>query len=297
MNLLIFGLGYSAQRLCQLHRAAFMSLAGTVRTSAKAGMINLPEVSVRIWPGGPGADDADILQGVDHVLISTPPGEQGDPVLGQLGDVLRRQRRLKWLGYWSSIAVYPDAGGGWIDETAVCSPESQRGQARLAAETGWAALAGELGVPLDILRLPGIYGPGRSAIDSVRAGTARRIIKRGQVFNRIHVDDIAGATLAAMHTSAIQLRDDEVARPRIINVTDDLPAPPQDVVSCAAELLGLPEPPAVDFDSAELSPMARSFYADTKRVSNRRLKDEIGYRLIYPTYHDGLRAIARSHAA
>jgi nucleoside-diphosphate-sugar epimerase len=297
MNLLIFGLGYSAQRLCHLHARSFVSLAGTVRTVEKAAMIDLPGVSVRIWPGAPHADDTEILHGADHILISVPPGEHGDPVLARLGEVLRRRHNLKWIGYWSSIAVYPDAGGGWVDETAVCAPVSLRGKARLAAEIGWAELSGDLGVPIDILRLPGIYGPGRSAIESVRTGTARRIIKPGQVFNRIHVDDIAGATLAALQSATTSAQVGSKPALRIINVTDDLPTPPQDVVSFAAKLLALPEPPAVDFDTAELSVMARSFYADTKRASNRRLKDELGYRLLYPTYREGLRAIASTHAA
>ncbi len=196
--------------------------------------------------------------------------------------------KLQWIGYLSTIAVYGDRQGDWVDESAPLAPESSRGLARIKAEEAWINLAREKGVPLDIFRLAGIYGPGRSPLDKIREGKAQRIVKPGQVFNRIHVHDIAQAVVAAIH------QDRHQPETRIFNVTDDEPAPPQDVVLYASELIQAPPPPEIAFELAELSPMARSFYEDNKRVRNEKLKRELGVTLRYPTYREGLAALAAS---
>jgi nucleoside-diphosphate-sugar epimerase len=221
-----------------------------------------------------------------HLLVSIPPGATGeeiaDPVVAWHAPDVAAAPHLTAVVYLSTIGVYGDAGGAWVDETTPASPTSARSKARLAAEQAWTRLAAERGCRLAILRLAGIYGPGRSAIDDVRAGTARRIIKPGQVFNRIHVDDVALAcqmALEADHASGVY------------NVSDDEPAPPQDVVSYAAKLLGVPPPPEQPYETAALSPMARTFYRDNRRVRNERIKRELGVRLAYPTYREGLRAL------
>lgn len=212
-----------------------------------------------------------------HVLTSVAPDAAGDPILRDHADELRGARP-EWVGYLSTTAVYGDHCGGWVDEDTALSPSTARGHARVAAEQEWSSL----GLPLHIFRLAGIYGPGRGPFEKVRDGSARRIIKPGQVFSRIHVDDIAQVVSASM------------ARPnpgRAYNVCDDDPAPPEDVISHAAELLGLPVPAAIPFDQAEMTPMARSFYAESKRVRNDRMKSELGIRLLYPTYREGLAAL------
>ena len=195
---------------------------------------------------------------------------------------------MKWLGYLSTTGVYGNHDGGWVDEDTPLTPSTRRGKLRVATEAAWQALAAEAGLPLHIFRLAGIYGPGRGPFAKVRDGTARRIIKAGQVFSRIHVDDIAQVLAASIN------------RPNpgaIYNLCDDDPAPPQDVIARAAELLGLPVPPAVDFDTAEMTPMARSFYAESKRVRNDRIKDALEVTLIYPDYRAGLQALLTSEAA
>lgn len=209
-----------------------------------------------------------------HVLVSVAPEEAGDPILRDHVAELRAARPV-WVGYLSTTAVYGDHAGGWVDEETALTPSTARGHARVAAERSWSGL----GLPLQIFRLAGIYGPGRGPFEKVRDGTARRIIKPGQVFSRIHVEDIA------------QVLEASIAKPRpggIYNVCDDDPAPPEDVIGHAAELLGLPLPEAIPYDKAEMTPMARSFYAESKRVRNDRIKAELGVRLIYPTYREGL---------
>ncbi|MGL5361693.1 MAG: NAD-dependent epimerase/dehydratase family protein, partial [Bosea sp. (in: a-proteobacteria)] len=197
MKLLIFGFGYSAARFAKLHQASFASITGTVRSESKAVWLRQAGHDAIIWPGGDSQTLAKAIADATHILISTPPGEQGDPVLAALGADLAKHRNLRWIGYWSTIAVYGDAGGSWVDESTTCNPANARGQARLAAEQGWAQVADATGAALHLMRLPGIYGPGRSAIDSLREGSAKRLIKPGQVFNRIHVDDVSAATLTA----------------------------------------------------------------------------------------------------
>jgi nucleoside-diphosphate-sugar epimerase len=215
-------------------------------------------------------------------LISVPPDAESDPVLAEHAHDIAALRGLRWLGYLSTTGVYGDRGGGWVDEESDLAPSGDRGRRRVVAEAGWLDLHRRRGVPAHIFRLAGIYGPGRSALDTVRQGRAQRIDKPGQVFSRIHVADLAAVLRASM------ARPDPGA---IYNVCDDDPAPPEAVIAHACALLGVEPPPLVPFDTADLSPMARSFYDDNKRVSNRRLKEVLGVTLAYPSYKDGLQAL------
>ncbi len=217
-----------------------------------------------------------------HLLISIPPDAAGCPVFDSHGAEIAALRDLRWIGYLSSTNVYGDRAGGWVDETMPTEPSGERGRRRVAAEAAWRALGERSGIPVQIFRLAGIYGPGRSALDALRAGTARRIVKPDQVFSRIHVADLATVLEAS------------IAQPRagaIYNVCDDAPSPPDEVIAYAAVLLGVAPPPLEDFATAALSPMARSFYDDSKRVSNRRIKEELGVSLRYPSYREGLAAL------
>jgi nucleoside-diphosphate-sugar epimerase len=220
-----------------------------------------------------------LFAGITHILLSVPPDEAGDPVFDRHRDDIAGLPDLAWLGYLSTTGVYGDRDGGWVDESAELRPTGERGRRRVAAETAWRDLWRERGVPVHIFRLAGIYGSGRSPFDALRAGTARRIDKPGQVFSRIHVDDLASVLLA----SIARLRPGAV-----YNVCDDEPASPTEVIDHAAALLGIPVPPLVPFEAAELSPMARSFYADNKRVSNTLIKAELGVSLRFQSYRDGL---------
>jgi nucleoside-diphosphate-sugar epimerase len=275
-RLFCFGLGYSARALCRRLRDEGWHLGGSSRT---AGSID--GIDVVAFDGtAPMADAAKVLRGVTHVLVSAPPDVDGDPVLRHHLADLRALPGLAWVGYLSTTGVYGDRQGAWVDEDSDLTPTTDRGRRRLAAERAWLAS----GLPVHLFRLAGIYGPGRNQLVSLRAGTAQRIDKPGQVFSRIHVDDIA-AVLAA-----------SIARPasgRAYNVCDDEAVPPAEVVAHAAHLLGIEPPPLVPFDKATLSPMARSFYAESKRVSNARIKAELGVTLAYPTYRDGLAALLR----
>ncbi|MBM3603360.1 MAG: SDR family oxidoreductase [Alphaproteobacteria bacterium] len=278
MEMLVFGHGYSAGYLTPLLLARGWSVTGTTRGDtarvAAAGARPL------LWPGQEDAVRAAIPR-ADAMLVSTAPSEAGDPVLAAFGDDLARARP-RWLGYLSTTGVYGDRKGGWVDEDSELDGSGPRGQARIRAEAQWRQLAADHDLPLHIFRLAGIYGPGRGPFQKVRDGTARRIIKPGQVFSRIHVEDIAQVLLTSI----------DAPRPiGIYNVCDDDPAPPQDVIAHAAELLGLPVPPEVPFDTAEMSPMARSFYGDSKRVRNDRIKRDLGVRLRYPDYRTGLAAL------
>ncbi len=268
-TLLCLGFGYTAQALASKLRPLGWRVIGTAREPlADAG------VPLIQWPG------EDIpLDGVSHILHSVAPSEQGDPVLAALGDRIAAAKDLRWFGYLSTTAVYGDQGGAWVDEDTAPAPLSARAQWRVAAEEGWQAVDG---LPLHIFRLAGIYGPGRGPFAKLKTGKARRIIKPGQVFSRIHVDDIAEVLAASMAAPAPG---------RIYNVCDDDPAPPQDVLGHAAELLGLPMPAEVPFDEAAMSAMARSFYGENKRVHNDRIKDELGVALRYPDYRSGLKAV------
>ena len=278
-TLLSIGHGFSARALAPLLIRRGWRVIGTTRSPAKSGQLERQGVETLIWPG-----HRLPLEQVSHLLTSVAPKDDGDPVLNEMADRLRRARNLEWVGYLSTTGVYGDHAGGWVDEDAPLTPSTKRGQARVDAEAAWA----ELGLPLHIFRLAGIYGPGRGPFAKVRNGTARRIIKENQVFSRIHVEDIAATVLAS------------IERPNpgaIYNVCDDDPAPPQDVIAHAAELLGLPVPPAVPFEEADMSPMARSFYSDSKRVKNERIKAELGVRLKYPDYKTGLAALLAEETA
>jgi len=285
-HLFCFGFGYTAQVLARRLAAEGWIVGGTCRMADKAAALRRAGFPTEIF-------DRDrplprpALDGVTHVLVSVPPDADGDPVLAVHGDDIARTDSLRWLGYLSTTGVYGDRGGAWVDETAELSPSGERGRRRVAAERGWLELCRDRGVPMHIFRLAGIYGPRRSPFDALRAGSAKRIDKPGQVFSRIHVDDLA-AVLAA-----------SIGRPRsgaVYNVCDDDPAAPEAVVAHAAALLGMPAPPLVPLEAANLAPMARSFYDDNKRVSNRLIKNELGVALRYPSYRTGLAAILADEA-
>lgn len=269
-TLLSFGHGYSAQALEPALQERGFRVIGTTRNEDKLAAMMARGVEPRIWPG---ANMTPALNAATHLLISAAPGPEGDPVLQELRrEIEARADQFEWVGYLSTTGVYGDHAGDWVDETAPLTPATARGQARVTAEAAWQSIAG---LPLHIFRLAGIYGPGRGPFAKVRAGTARRIIKPGQVFSRIHVEDIAQVLAAS------------IDRPRpgaVYNLCDDDPAPPQDVIAHAADLLGLPVPEAVAFEDADLSPMARSFYAESKKVRNDLIKSELGVRLRYPDY-------------
>jgi len=280
-RLFIFGLGYSGLEIAKLAKAAGWTVAGTVRDADKARQFSAEGLETHLFDGTTALPRA-AIDGAAHILCTIAPGSAGDPALRTCGALLREAR---WLGYLSTTGVYGDQGGGWVDETLPAKPGQPRSIDRLAAERAWQAAGLEAGAAVDIFRLPGIYGPGRSAIDQVRAGTARRIDKPGQVFSRIHVEDIAATVLAALTRRSPGA---------IYNVADDLPAPSGDVIAYACELLALPVPPLIPWDQAApaMSAMARSFYAENRRVRNDRIKQELGVALRYPTYREGLRAIA-----
>jgi nucleoside-diphosphate-sugar epimerase len=278
-RLFCLGLGYTALALARRLRPAGWQIAGTCREPDKAAAFRADGIEAMVADRAhPPADPDRHLAGATHILASVPPDAAGDPALDLWGAAIARHQGLAWLGYLSTTGVYGDRDGGWVDESSALSPTGERGQRRVEAEAGWRAL----GRPIHLFRLAGIYGPGRSALDTVRAGRAQRVVKPGQVFSRVHVEDIA-QTLAA-----------SIATPRAgaaYNVCDDNPAPPDEVIAYACELLGVAPPPPVPFEQAQLSAMAQSFYADNKRVSNRLIKEELGVRLAYPDYRAGLRAL------
>lgn len=277
-HILFLGFGFSAQALARKLDGTAWRITGTSRTEDGVAAIRAQgHEGIRF-------DTLDALpDSVTHVVSSIPPGADGDPALQRLGaSFAAAAHRLTWVAYLSTTGVYGDHGGAWIDEATPLTPNTERGWRRLWAEEAWLRLHAEHALPLHIFRLAGIYGPGRNQLLSVLDGTAKRVIKAGQVFSRIHVEDIAGIQLASM----------EKPRPgAAYNVADDEPCPPQDVVAHAARLLDRPVPPDIPFDEANLSPMARSFFADSKRVSNARVKDELGYRFCFPSYREGLAAL------
>ena len=286
-RLFCFGLGFSADALATRFGDKGWRIAGTCRGEEKRQALADRGIDAYIFDRDrPLADPAAAFAGVTHVLSSVPPdgfpGGTGDPVIDRHRDDLARLTGLRWVGYLSTTGVYGDRGGGWVDEGAELRPTGERGRRRAAAEAGWLDLWWDHGLPVHVFRLAGIYGPGRNALETVRSGRAKRIEKPGQVFSRIHVADIAQVLAAS------------IARPNpgaAYNVCDDDPAPPEQVIAHACELLGVAPPPLVPFEDAELSDMARSFYADNKRVRNDRIKTELGVRLEYPDYRTGLRAL------
>ncbi|GGA19144.1 SDR family oxidoreductase [Neptunicoccus cionae] len=268
--LLSFGHGYSAQALA----AELLPLGWQIIGTNRSGEVPQEGVETVAWPG---TNMAPYLDRATHLLISAGPDDAGDPVLNGLREEIKG-RSFDWVGYLSTTGVYGDHQGGWVDENTPLTPSTRRGKLRVVAEANWQAM----GLPLHIFRLAGIYGPGRGPFAKVRAGTARRIIKENQVFSRIHVEDIAQVLAAS------------IARPNpgtVYNLCDNEAAPPEDVIGFAAELLGVPVPAAVDFDKADMSAMARSFYAESKRVSNDRIKTELCVVLKYADYRSGLRSL------
>jgi nucleoside-diphosphate-sugar epimerase len=281
MRLFCFGFGYAAEALARRLSARTTALAGT-RTRLQE---DPPPLGARLGlfqSDGASQEVRSLLSGTTHVLVSIPPDLEGDGVLRHFRDDLLALPELNWVGYLSTVGVYGDCQGRWVDETSPARPTSERSLRRLQAEHAWCDFGRASRCRVEVFRLAGVYGPGRSVIDSLRAGTARRIVKPGQVFNRIHVDDIALVLARAI---------DQPAGHAIYNVADDEPAPPEDVVAYAAELLGLPVPPEVPLARAGLGAMAASFWAECKRVSNRRIKTALGVALSYPTYREGLRAL------
>lgn len=281
LNLLVFGAGYSARAAIAALDAD--SVAATTRSADKAAELAAAGIAMHIFDGtAPASSLRPAIARATHILVSIAPGADGDPVLAHHAADIVAAPSLQWIGYYSTIGVYGDAQGEWIDESAATEPLSPRNRYRLEAEAAWRGLAARKRLPLAILRLAGIYGPSRSPFDKLRNGTARRIAKPGQVFNRIHVADIGAITAAAARASLSGT----------FNLCDDQPAPPQDVIAHAADLLGVPPPPEIAFADADLSPMARTFYAGNRRVSNARIKAALGYTFLYPTYREGLAAIA-----
>ena len=283
MNLFVFGLGFTARHFAEREAGGFGIVRATVTDTARADAIAC-DTSIAMRTFGPQSDDLRIaadLADTDMLLVSAPPDRDGDTVLRRYGGAIR-ESRIAWIGYLSTIGVYGDHEGALIDEETTPRPASPRSRGRLAVEESWLRLGAETGKAVQVFRLSGIYGPGRNPLVKLREGKSQRIIKAGQVFNRIHVDDIA-TTLSA-----------SIEKPRpgaVYNVTDDEPTPPQVVTEYAANLAGLPLPPEVDFETADLSPMARSFYGENKRVRNRLIREELGVDLAYPTYREGLAAL------
>lgn len=288
MNLFVFGLGYTAGHFVRRYRDRFDRVVGTVTTLEGRADLKGADVELRAFegplPGDPRIPED--LARADVVLVSAQPTEEGDPVLPAYGAVLAASAGVGWIGYLSTVGVYGDHGGAWIDESTPVSSSRSRSRSRIAAEEAWLDLGASFGRSVAIFRLAGIYGPGRNPLRKIAAGQAKRLVKPDQVFNRIHVDDIA-AVLAA-----------SIAKPfpgvAVYNVADDEPAPPQDVVTYAASLLGVDPPPETPFDPARLTPMAASFYAENRRVSNRQIKQELGVALRFPSFREGLSALYRA---
>ena len=289
-ELLCLGFGYSARALARELATAGWRIVGTSRSAEGAAAIDEQGFEGRIFDGA--SNDEAVLSDlpkVSHVLVSAAPGPYGDPVLHVLADRLEKLPTLKWIGYLSTVGVYGDHDGAWVDEDTEPKPVSTRSVQRATAENAWLDFAARSELAVQIFRLSGIYGPGRGPFQKLRNGTSRRIIKPGQVFNRIHALDIAGALTAAMAIPA--------PKTAVYNLTDDLPAPPQDVIVHAAALLGIEPPSEIAFEDADMTPMGRSFYGENKRVRNDKLKADFSYQFRCPTYREGLDAILRAESA
>lgn len=281
-TLFCFGLGYSAMALSRRLDAAGWEIRGTCRKPSRQTALGALGISAALFDGAGPMDPPDLLEGATHVLLSIPPGAEGDPAFIHHADDITAAGTVKWVGYFSTTGVYGDRDGDWVDETADLRPGSERSQRRVDAERAWLDWGAKHDIAVQVFRLPGIYGPGRSAVDQVKAGTARRISKPGHVFSRIHVEDIATVVAAS------------IGQPNpggIYNVCDDEPAAPSDVTAYVCELLGREPPPEISFAEAELSPMALSFWSDNRRVRNDRIKDELGVKLDFPDYRIGIRGI------
>ncbi|MEJ8476246.1 SDR family oxidoreductase [Roseibium algae] len=278
MRLFVFGVGYSSKAFIDKSRSKFDWIGGTTRSPEKAALLREDGIEAFLFDGkSPSAEISQALAQATHVLISIAPDETGDPVLIHHGTDIAAAHP-KWIGYLSTVGVYGNHDGAWVDEDTPCRPVSKRSIQRVAAEKSWLEFAAEHDVAVQIFRLSGIYGPGRNAFENFKKGKARRLIKPGQVFNRIHVADITGILDVAMREP----------NTRIYNVTDDEPAPPQDVITYAAKLLGITPPPEIPFETADLTPMARTFYGENKRVSNKRVKIDLNYSFYFRNYRTAL---------
>jgi len=281
-RLFCFGFGFSARRLAFRLKAEGWKVFATVRSEEKSRALQAEGIESLVFDGSAKLENLDNLNNATHVLVSTPPGIDGDPVYNCHRDDLAEMVNLDWIGYLSATSVYGDTGGLKVDETAILRAETVRGKRRIQSEKAWLKSSLEFGLPIHIFRLAGIYGPGRSAIEQLRLGRARRIIKEGHLFSRIHVEDIA------------EILKGSIARPRIgaiYNVCDDEPAMSSDVIEFAARLIGVKAPPSIPFAEASLSDMALSFYSENRRIDNSLMKSELGITLRYPNYRDGLSAI------
>jgi nucleoside-diphosphate-sugar epimerase len=286
--LICFGLGFSAEHYVEeFGRKKFDRIVGTVRSAERAAALNAHpsgRLTALIFEGSLATPDLrSAIAEADAALVSVPPDENGDPVLRACGDALAQAQRLRSVVYLSTIGVYGDRGGAWVDEATPPQPGAARSRERLAAEQAWQDFGARQNIAVAILRLAGIYGPGQNALVQIASGKARRIVKPGQVFNRIHVGDIAQAIDAAFARRASG----------IFNVADDAPTPPADPIVFAAQLMGIEPPPEIPFAQAAptMSPMALSFWQECRRVKNDKLKHDLGVRLRYPTYREGLRAL------
>lgn len=284
MRIFIFGAGYSGRAIARLALSEGFSVSGTTRSPEKAEAIRADGISPFLFADdGLSAEIEADLAVTTHLVTSIAPGE-GDPVLAAARTtIMKKMPALRWIAYLSTVGVYGDHEGGWVEEDTECRPLSRRSAERLEAEKQWLALGREIDRPVAILRLSGIYGPGRNALVNLANGNARRIVKKDQLFNRIHVEDIAGAAMLLTNQR----------KGGIFNITDNEPAPPQDVVTYAASLMRVAPPPEIAFEDAQMTPMARSFYGENKRVSNARIRQE-GYYFRFPTYRDALDALWRS---
>ncbi len=279
MKLLITGCGYSGRAIAKEAQGIFSSVVGTTRGAENMQPLRQAGIAPYIYNGGePSAELTIAMKETTHLVQSIAPGEAGDPLLGLGPERLRALLpALQWVGYLSTVGVYGDHDGAWVDEETPCKPVSQRSVQRVEAESNWRALSEKFDLPVAILRLSGIYGPGRNAFCNLEKGTARRLIKKDQVFNRIRVEDIGRAAVFLGKLNA----------DGVFNVTDDEPSPPQDVVAFAARLMGVEAPPDIPFDTADLTPMARSFYGENKRVSNAKMK-ALGFHFAFPNYRQSL---------
>jgi len=279
-HLFCFGLGYSSRRIAKRLKSQGWHISGTTRDTAKQEAYQKEGMDMYLFDG---TASITLPQDVTHILHSIPPEEDGDPVARHMAEAILALPHLEWFGYFSTTGVYGDADGAWVDEASPTEPEGARQRRRVQAEQTWLGME----VPAHIFRLAGIYGPGRNNLESLKKDTAKRIIKPGQYFSRIHVEDIANIVLASIqHPSAGE----------IFNCCDDMPAPSHEVIEYAADLLRISPPPAQKFEEAELSPMARSFYKANRRVKNDKIKQQLGVKLAYPTYREGLKAIQGTFA-
>ncbi|MEC7490074.1 MAG: SDR family oxidoreductase [Pseudomonadota bacterium] len=265
--------------------AAGWTIRGTCRQAGRQNALSALGINAALFDGSRAMDHGIILDGVTHVLISIPPDNFGDPAFRHHAEHIAESGSVKWVGYLSTTGVYGNQHGNWVDETTILKPSSTRSKRRVVAEETWRNWGADTGIPTQIFRLAGIYGPGRSVADKIKSGTAQRIAKPSHLFSRIHVEDVA-TVLAASITQPEQ--------GGLYNVCDDEPATPSDVVAYASELMGRKPPPEISLDQANLSPMAKSFWADNRKVRNERIKDRLGVELAFPNYRTGLRAILGS---